>query len=529
MREKLSVWSLLAGVLAAALAASPLAAHARDFTWAAPSDGLSFDPHALNDTFSQAQVNNVYEALVRHSAALKIEPALAVSWETPEPTRWRFHLRQGVTFHDGRPFTADDVVFTWQRTQTPGALAIGKLDAIKAVTKIDDLTVDIELKRPFPILLQSITNWFMMSRGWAEENSALTSTNAAAGVESPANRRANGTGPFILVSRDPGVRNVMRRNPAWWDTPRHNLDTVTFEAIANDATRTAALLSGGVDAILPVPLQDIARVEHAAGFQLLQRPELRSVYFGFDLGDKEIADSNVRGRNPFQDRRVRQAFYQAIDVEAIRSRIMRGASAPAGIIVAPEINGYDASLNTRLPFDPEAARKLLAEAGYGGGFEVGLDCPTAVFVNDEAICRAIIPMLSRIGVTLRPNIENRALWSTRLANNNVAFYMMGHAGLPTIDAYSTLSEVMATPAGALGGLNAGKYSNPLVDALIAKVSVEGDPAVRQGLISQALGIVKEDIGFIPLHQQPLIWGARAGVTLVQTPDNRFRLWLVRAE
>jgi peptide/nickel transport system substrate-binding protein len=321
----------------------------------------------------------------------------------------------------------------------------------------------------------------------------------------------------------------MKRNPNWWDAAQHNLDTVTFEAIANDATRTAALLSGGVDAILPVPLQDVGRIEHATGFQLLQRPELRTVYFGFDMGDAEIADSSVRGRNPFQDKRVRQAFYQAIDEGAIRARIMRGASAPAGILVAPEINGYDASLNTRLPYDPDAARKLLAEAGYGEGFEVGLDCPTAVFVNDEAICRAVIPMLSRVGVTLRPNIETRAQWSTRLATGNVAFYMMGHAGLPTIDAYSTLSEVMATSGGALGGLNAGHYSNPAVDGLLTKISVEADPGARQALISQALATVKSDIAFIPLHQQPLIWGARAGVKLVQTPDNRFRLWLVRAE
>lgn len=515
--------------LAAALAASAGPARAATFTWAATTDSLSFDPHALNDTFSQAVVNNVYEALVRHDAALKIEPALAESWETPEPTRWRFHLRRGVTFHDGRPFTASDVVFTWKRTQTPGALAMGKLDAIQDVVRVDDHTVDITLKRPFPILPQTITNWFMMSEGWAVANNAPTSTNLAAAVESPASRRANGTGPFVLVSRDPGVKTVMRRNPGWWDVARHNLDEVVFQPIASDPTRTAALLTGSVDLIIPMPLQDVARLQRAEGVQVLERPELRTVYFGFNQGDEEIADSNVRGRNPFRDKRVRQAIYQAIDVNAIRSRTMRGASSPAGIIMAPEINGYDPELNTRLPYDPDASRRLLAEAGYPSGFEVALQCPVGVFVNDEAICQGTVSMLARVGVTLRPVFEPRAQWATRINSGNVAMFMQGHAGLPTIDAYSTLSEVMATKGGALGGLNAGRYSNPAFDALLERISVEADPAARQRLISEALAVEKTDIGHVPLHQQPLVWGVRNGSKVVQTPDNRFRIWLVRKE
>lgn len=519
--------TLIALGLAAGLLSAP--AQAARFTWAAPADAISFDPHALNDTFSQALVNNVYEALVRHGTDLKIGPALAESWETPEPTRWRFHLRPGVRFHDGRAFTADDVVFSWERTNTPGALALGKLDMIRGVSAVDERTVDIELKYPFPILPQTIANWFMMSRGWAEANDARVSSNLSANQEGPAGRRANGTGPFVLALREPGLRTVLQRNPAWWDQPRHNLDEVVFQQIANDSTRTAALLSGGVDAILPVPLQDVERMRRQAGVQLLERPELRTVYLGFNQGSPEIADSSVRGRNPFTDRRVRQAVYQAIDEDAIRARIMRGAAAPAGILVAPEINGFAADLNTRLPYDPAAAKRLLAEAGYTEGFEVGLDCPVGVWVNDEAICQAVGTMLSRVGITVRPRFEPRARWAARINSAEVAIFMQGHAGLPTVDAYSTLSETMATRAGAMGGLNAGRYSNPEFDRVLAQVAAEPEGPRRQALIHDALAIEKADIAHVPLHQQPLVWGARPGVTLVQTADNRFRLWHVRVE
>ncbi|MBM3570946.1 MAG: ABC transporter substrate-binding protein, partial [Alphaproteobacteria bacterium] len=315
-------------------------------------------------------------------------------------------------------------------------------------------------------------------------------------------------------------------NANWWDKPAHNLTVSTFQPIKSDATRTSSLLSGGIDATVAIPLQDVQRVSGDAKLQVVQGPELRTIYFGFDQFRDELLYSDVKGKNPFKDIRVRRAIYQAIDVEAIKRAVMRGVSWPTGIIMSPYLTGYPEGLNTRLPFDPDGAKKLLTEAGYPNGFSVGLACPNDRYVYDEQICLAITSMLAKIGIKLDPQFETAARWGQRLNRQDVSMFMLGHAGLPTADAYSTLSEVIATRAGGRGGLNAGGYTNKKFDELLVKVEQEGNPAERVKLIKQAMEVEKADIAHVPIHQQPLVWAAKRGVELKQSPDNRLRLWYV---
>lgn len=511
---------------AAALAMSTVAAYAKPLTWSYSGDILSTDPHAMNDTFSMAFLNNVYEGLVRHNHKLEIEPALATSWEQASPTVWRFKLRQGVKFQNGNPLTADDVVFSWQRANTPGGLIMTVINEIKDIRKVDDMTVDVETKNPFPILLSVLTYFYMMDKEWSEQNGAAESSDLKSNKENFASRNANGTGPFRLVSREVDVKTVLAVNPDWWDKPQHNLTQVSFVPIKSDATRTSSLLSGGIDATVAIPLQDIARVEADPKLQVIQGPELRTIYLGMDVHRDELLYSDVKGKNPLKDIRVRRAIYQAIDIEAIKRSVMRGQSWPTGIIMSPYLTGYPDGLNERLPYNPEAAKKLLAEAGYPNGFSVGLSCPNDRYVYDENICLAIISMLARVGIRVTPQIETRAKWIQRVNTLDVSMFMMGHAGLPTADAYSTLAEAIATREGNLGGLNAGRYSNPKFDDLLRQVQQEVNPEKRKGLIKQAMTVVRDDIAFIPLHQQPIVWAARKGIDLKQAPDNRLRLWYV---
>jgi peptide/nickel transport system substrate-binding protein len=331
----------------------------------------------------------------------------------------------------------------------------------------------------------------------------------------------------VLRSRDVDVKAVLVANPAWWDKPQHNLTEVVFTPIRSDATRTSALLSGAIDATVAIPLQDIQRVTADPRLQVVQGPELRTIYFGFDQARPELLYSDVKGRNPLKDKRVRQAIYQAIDIEAIKRAVMRGNSWPAGIIMSPYLNGAPSDLQQRLPFDPEASKKLLAEAGYPNGFSVGLSCPNDRYVYDEGICLAAIGMLARVGVKIEPQIEPLAKWSQRLNAQDVSMFMVGHAGLPAIDAYATLSEVVATKGPGRGGLNAGGYSNPKIDALIDQIEREADEPKRRALIREAMQLEKADVAHVPLHQQPIVWASKKGIDMAQSPDNRLRLWYVK--
>lgn len=523
---------LLATALAAAMALpGTFAAHAQTatvFRYANDGDVNSMDPYARNETFLLTFTGNIYEPLVRRNRELKVEPALAVRWEQPSPTVWRFHLRQGVKFQDGTPFTAEDVAFSVTRAKAPGSNISSKLATVSETRVIDAHTIEFVTSAPNPILLEEITDFFIMSKTWAEANNATQAADLTQRVENFATRNANGTGPFMLVSREPDRRTVLRPNPTWWDTPEHNLTEVQFNVISNDGTRVAALLSGEIDMIYTVPPQDTQRLSSSPGVRILQKAELRTIFLGFDQMRDQLLKSDVTGKNPFKDVRVRRAFYQAIDMEAIRTRVMRGQARVSALMYGPGINGYDEEQDRRLAYDPEAAKRLLTEAGYPNGFRVTMDCPNDRYVNDEAICQAIAAMLARIGVRIDLNAQTRARYFAEILGPryNTSFYLLGWTPA-TYDAHNALFNLMATRGGVRGQFNVGGYSNERLDALTTAIATETDAPKRLGMIREANRIHADDVGHIPLHQQQVVWAARANVDLVQLADNFFPLRYVR--
>jgi peptide/nickel transport system substrate-binding protein len=505
-----------------------LRSEAATFRYAYRVDPVSLDPHSTAETFTTSWLGQIYEPLVGRGKNLELEPALAVRWEQPDPLTWRFYLRSNVKFQNGEPFTADDVVFSLERAAADGSDLAYTVDSVKEFRKIDDLTVDLILKRPNPILPNEMNFTFIMSKSWTIANNAVKPASVRANIESYASTHTNGTGPFKIKVRQAGVKTVLEPNPDWWGKKEGNLTEVVFTPIQSDATRVAALLSGEVDMIYPVPQQDVDRIKGSGHFSVLQKNELRTVFLNFDQKRDELLESNVKGKNPFKDRRVRQAIYQAIDMNAIRDRIMGGTSHIAGIMVAPGVNGYDGSLDNRFPFDPAESKKLLSDAGYPDGFEVGMDCPNDRYINDEKICQAVVGMLGRVGVKAKLLAQTRAKYFEKVLSRNTCLALLGWQPL-SYDALSTLRETTVTPAGKLGTWNVGSYSNPKIDALTAEIEVEANPARRQALISEALSLEKADIAHIPLHQAALAWGVRNGVRMVQRSDESLELKWVRAD
>jgi len=515
-------------LIAALVGLSCVSASANTFTWSSSLDALSMDPHSTNNSFTNAFVSNIYEGLVRFNEKLEIEPALAVSWRSLSPTVWRFNLRQGVKFHNGESFDADDVVFSFARTNTPGSLVKGNLSDIKEVRKVDAFTVDVETRGPLPIVANALIQLLIMDKGWSETNKATEASDLGNKAENFANRNTNGTGPFKLVSREIDTRTVLAPHASWWDKPKHNLTEVRFVPIRADSTRTSSLVSGALDASISVPLQDVARLQASGTIEVVQGPELRTIFFGFDQFRNELQYSDVKGKNPFKDLRVRKAVYQAIDIETIKRTVMRNVAWPSGTVLSPSLNGAPTSLNRRLlPYNPDAARALLAEAGYPNGFTVGLLCPNDRYVFDEAICLASAAMLARVGIKTNLMIEPASKWSIRLNANDASMYMVGHAGLPMADSYGLLKDVVATKQGKEGSLNVGSYSNPKFDALLPLIAAEIDPTKRNKLIEEAVTLERNDVSHVPLHQQPITWAAKKGISMSQAPDNQLRLWLVR--
>lgn len=512
-------------LLAAALAVP--SAGAATFRFANQGDALSVDPHMHNEAVLLSLMGNVYEALTGRDRNFALRPELATDWKQTAPTMWRFNLRKGVKFHDGSPFTADDVIFSFERARGEGSDVRVYVAGIREIRKVDSHAIDIITNEPFSILPQNVSRWYIMSKTWCERHNATRPVDVRKGTENHASTHANGTGPFVLKSREPGVRTVFAVHPGWWGQPEHNLTEATFTPIGNDATRVAALISGEMDLVDPVPLQDAPRVKAAPTLKVQQSPEMRTIFLGMDQKRDELLFSSVKGRNPLKDRRVRQALYQAIDIEAIRTRIMRGASTPAGLMVAPAVRGFVESLNKRLPHDPEAARRLLAEAGYASGFELGMHCPNDRYVNDSEICQAVASMLAKVGVRINLVAEPKTQFFPKLLQRNVSFYLAGWT--PTSqDSHNALFALMATPGeSGQGQFNGGSYSNPRVDDLIRRIAAENDLAKRDAMIAEAFRLHQDDVGHIPLHQQPLTWGMRKNVDVVQSPDSFLALrWVV---
>ena len=507
-------------VLLGALGA--LDAFAQVFRYAYPGDILTLDPHSANEILTNSFKMNLYEGLVRWSRDFEPEPALAESWTNVDPLTWRFKLRRGVTFHDGTPFTADDVVFSFGRQKSKKAGNAEQLVTIKEVRKVDDYTIEYVTFGPDPILIRNLTEHYIVSKKWCEEH---RTTEPVVGLsdETYATRHENGTGAFQLQERVPDTRTVLVPFPGWWDLPKkqYNITRAEFRPIANAATRLAALISGEVDLTSAVAPQDVARLDHQAGIHVLKRPEIRILYLGMDQWRDESLDMPGSKKNPFKDVRVRRAVYQAIDVEAIRAKVMRGMASPTGELVPQGLNGYDPALRERLPYDPAGARKLLAEAGYPDGFPVTLDCTNDRYAYDEALCQSLVPMLARVGVRLTVNSMNKSKFNDKIlkkSNNNTTFFFSGW-GSVAFDASMTLLPLALMKGEGAGTWNAGRYSNPRVEELMTQARVEMNPERRRKLISDAIRTHKEDVGHIPLYEPMVLWAVRDGVEVNLDPRD----------
>ena len=511
----------------AALCASG-AVQAKTLNYAFQGDVQTMDPHGLFETMTLGFQRNIYEGLVIRDDNMKMTGALAEKWENTAPTVWRFQLRKGVKFHDGSDFKADDVKFSAERLSTEGSDMKVVAALIKEVKIIDDHTVDIVTPTPNPILPLQLEIFYIMDKQWAEKNKATAATNVKGGDEGNfANLNANGTGPFMLKSRQSGVKTELVKNPSYWGKVKGNVTKVVFTPIAQDATRVAALISGNVHMAYPIPVQDWKRLESAAGVKPLTGPEARTIFLGFDQLRDELTTSNIKGKNPFKDVRVRKAFMHAINIDAIKSKVMRGAAIPAGLMVAPQINGFNKSLNDRLAFDVGKAQGLMKDAGYGDGFEVTMDCPNDRYVNDEKICQAVAGMLAKIKVKVNLLAQTKSKYFGKVLAQNgydTSFFLLGWTP-STFDSHNPISSLMACRGGEdkLGAFNLGGYCNPKINALAAKIQSETDQAKRQAMIDEAFKIHKDEVGHIPLHQQPLSWGVSDKVDLVQRPDNVFDL------
>jgi peptide/nickel transport system substrate-binding protein len=521
---------LRTSLAALAIAAWATAAPAATFRWANDGDSNSMDPYARQETFLLLFDQSFYEPLVRWNRDMKLEPALATEWSQTDPTTWRFKLRQGVKFHDGTPFTADDVVFSYDRATHPGSNVSSPLATVKAVNKIDDYTVDFVTDGPDPILPNNLPTIAIMSKKWCEEHNTTRAADLTKNEESYATRNENGTGPFTLKDRQPDVKTVLVKNPDWWGLKEWPIgfDDTVFNRIENASTRISALLSGELDFVYTVPPQDTDRIEKTAGMKIWKTPELRTIFLGMDQSRDELLESNIKGKNPFKDKRVREAFYKAIDEEAIAAKVMRGYAKVTALMVGPGVNGYDPGLDKRFPVDIAGAKKLLADAGYPDGFEVGFDCPNDRYVNDEQICQAVVAMLAKIGIKVNLLAQTRAKYFGKILGPgyNSSFYLLGWTP-GTQDALDMIKALAQTRSGKIGTFNVGGYSNPELDKLAGEIQGELNQDKRNGLISQALKLIKDDFAFIPLHQQIVVWASRDNVEVAPVGNNAFQLRYVK--
>jgi len=507
--------------------ASAMPATAETFRWATGTDPTTLDPHAAAVGANLSFLGNIYEGLVRRGKDMSLQPALAVRWEALGRDGWRFHLRRDVRFHDGSAFDAEDVLFSYRRASGEGSDVRAWFATIERVEIRDSHTVDFLTRQPDPLFPSAINNWLIMDQGWSEANAVV---QAVKDRETAVTAGANGTGPFRLVRREPDTLTELEPNPIWWDEPEHNITRAEFRPVASSATRVAALLSGQVDFIEPVPLQDVDRVAGAEGLTLLSGSETRVIMFGFNHAAADLPLSAVDG-NPLRDVRVREAIYRGINAEAIVSKVMRGQARTVGLLIPPGTGGYTPAADQRLAYDRDRAKALLAEAGYPEGFPLNLRCPNDRYINDESICVAVVGMLRAVGIQVQLQTFPVSLYWPELREGQFELYLLGWSPGGLLDATHPMKFLLSTPdeAKSLGSWNFGGYSNPAIDRLYPRIVSELDPERRQAMIDDVHAAMRDDVAYIPLHVQPLVWAMRDGITAVQRPDNFFNLYWVRVD
>lgn len=508
---------------AAILLSSTTLSYAETLRWARAGDALTLDPHAQNEGPTSTLAHQIMETLVMRDHFGALVPSLATSWMPSEsdPNVWIFTLREGVTFHDGSTFDSSDVKFSLERAMTPDSDYKELLASVTEVRAPDATTIEIVTDGPNPIMPNNLTNMFIMDREWAEANNAVKVQDYEGGEDTFAAKNANGTGPYKLVSREPDVKTVLAINEEYWGKDEFPMAVteVVYTPIQNAATRVAALLSGEVDFIQDVPVQDLARVGSTEGLDVRTAPQNRVIFFGMNMGDADLANDDVEGANPFADVRVREAMNLAINRDAIKQVVMRGQSAPAGMIAPPFVNGWDAEMDASSVTDLEKARALMVDAGYSNGFSIQLDCPNDRYINDEAICQASVGMLAQIGVTVNLDAKPKAQHFPLINTLETDFYMLGW-GVPTYDSEYIFNFLVHGRDEKYGSWNGTRYNNPDLNAKIQSLASNTDLEARDADIADIWKVVQEEKLYIPLHHQVLNWGLKENIdTVVEAEDS----------
>ena len=479
----------------------------------------SLDPHFFNASPNSSLAMHLFDTLTRRDAAARVTPGLAESWRTVTPTAWEFQLRPGVTWHDGRAFTADDVAFTVERApnvpNSPGGFG-GFLRAIARTEVVDPLTIRFHTAAPHPLLPTELASVFVVAR------------HAAAGAATEdynSGRAAVGTGPYRFVSHRPGDRTELARNDAYWGGAEP-WSRVSYRFIGNDTSRTAALLAGDVDLIDQVPTSDLERLRRDARVTLSETTGLRLIYLTLDFsrdGAVPFVTDNAGAplpRNPFRDLRVRQALSLAINREALCRGVMEGTATPTGQWLPP--GSYSYAPEVRPPaFQPDRARQLLAEAGFPQGFRLTLHGPNDRYPNDARTIQAIAQTWTRIGVGTTVDAQPWSVFSPRNSRQEYAIRLGGWASV-TGEASYLLVNILGTydAARRTGASNNGRYANPELDALTARATATLDDGEREVLLRDAVKRATDDVGIIPLFQLTNIWASRRGLTYEARADER---------
>lgn len=516
----------IAALAAGALLCGLQGAAAADFRWTSAGDFLTFDIHAQNESLNSLACAAVYEGLVRYDEHMKIEPALASSYERV-PEGFLFTIRPNVKFHEGEILTPEDAAFSINRALGPLSQFKSTASGILGAEVTPEGKVLVKTVSGSPVFLTQLASLRILNKAWAEKHGALEPQNYVAGEESYAATHANGTGPYKLESREPDVRTVFAVNPDWWDQAnrRGNADRVIFTPIASAATRTAALLSGEVDFVLDPAVQDLPRLEKNPGLKVLSTGEDRVMMVALDLSrDASPYVRDLSGKpmsvNPFKDRRVREAMSLAVNRAGLVRGVMRSRAIPTGTIVSHAVAGWTEALGAPQPYDLTRAKALLKEAGYEKGFAFTFDTPNNRWVNDEGIVKALASMWAKIGLKVSVNAMPRAQYFPKVLSFDTSAGLVGW-GSTTLDAYRPLQSLSGTYNAATGdGIsNIGRASNAELDAILKRLAVCEDEAERRTLSEAALALEKREVHHIPLLEPQISWVMKTSVDAPLRPDN----------
>ena len=487
----------------------PAAAGAGALKVGASSGVNSLDPHFHNETPTNSVNYNIFDGLINFDKDLNPYAVLAESWKVVDDVTWQFNLRKDVTFHNGNTFNADDVVWSFNRAKNNKKSGFkGSVSAIEKVEKIDEYTVNVVTKGPFPILLRKLSYLRIMDKEYSEKLS-----------DEELGLKPVGTGPYKLVKWQRGQRLILEANPDYF-LGKPAIAKVELRPLTNDSTRVASMLSNAVHLIDRVPVRDVARIKANKQLQFFMRPGLRLIYLQMDHAREKSPYIEGVDKNPFQDVRVRKALYYGINQDEIVKHIMGGFAVPAAQYYPVAVNGHKKGL-VRPAYNPEKAKALLREAGYENGFTVTLDSPNDRYINDEKIAQAVASSLAKIGITVKVNAIPKASFFPKANDTDSSFNLIGWA-CSDGDGSAFLDTCVHTydQEKGYGRYNGGRYSNKEVDEIIEKSSKVLDPKEREEMLIEVMNraLLKEQ-NIIPLHYQVDLYAVSRNVEMAPRADN----------